>query len=926
MTVKTFLNELAHFLLEQHSNNLDRVTLVLPGRRTGIYLKKELRAAGYRNGWLPAMRTLSEVLADMSDTARADKLDLLFELYELWRQRFEPNESFSEFLQWGPTILSDFNEIDHYRLDARQVFRNLKAYKEIEQWSFGEDEDEWSEVQQDFSRFWDRLLPLYEVLQERMFETGQFYGGAIARKTAENPIPGFERLHTDHLIVAGLSALTPAEQTVLKKLEDAGKAAMIWDADRYYVDDRPLEAGHFMRQMRQGGINIEPKAHFLSTRKNITLAGCSSTITQTQYVHEVLKNTDTDKALETAVILPDNSVLPALLPALPEKFKSINVTMGKQLAHTPVRSLFHHAFRLFDMKGSRLRHTEATQLLRHPMLSGADAPHRAFFNFIQRAIVRRNEVFMSREVVDQLTREFIDSGGEVAPQVNEFVSALFETLKTRGIGEILHVLDRLMHLCEPPDNLKELHQAWILSTGLIQRLQRMHDRYPVLENARDIERILLSLLSQAQIDLIGEPLEGLQVMGLLESRALDFKRVILLNCNEGVLPKTSFGDSFLPAVIRRGFRLPTPFDRDAIFAYYTYRLLQRAEEVHLVYTAGESSFKSGEKSRYLQQLESCPILAAAESTITHRNVLSEAPLSQPSVPALQLGEWSVKRFEELKHKGLSPSGLNKWIDCPNNFYHRHVLGFREQDDIEEEIEHSTLGNIVHKAVEEGYGKYMQRSLRTEDLKMLKGEVKDLVDKALDEAYRKDLTYSGVNYISKAVARKFVEKVFSIDEQLVKAGKNVQIESLEADMRREADTEGALFGFADRIDRVDGALRIVDFKTGKVTPAELKLNADSWQEELVSGKKGKVLQTLVYAWLCRQLHPEPVVSGIISTRSHRSGFLPVTMGKSTLVFDDKFESDFEDWLKGVFNEIGVVQQRIEHTEDAPYCEYCVTLKA
>ncbi len=925
MIMKTFLNELAQFLLENHGAHLERVTLVLPGRRTGIYLKKELKAAGYRSGWLPEMRTLSEVLSDMSKTARADKLDLLFELYELWRQRFEPEESFSQFLQWGPTILSDFNEIDHYLLNPRQVFRNLKAYKDIEQWSFGEDEDQWSAVQQDFAHFWGRLLPLYEALQDRMSETGQFYGGAIARKAAANPAEAFDRLHTDYLIVAGLSALTPAEQFVIKKLEETGKATILWDADRYYVDDRPLEAGHFMRQMRQNGIQMKAGAHFLNGKKHITLAGCSSTITQTQYVNEVLQKTAPEQALQTAVILPDNSVLPSLLPALPEKFSSINVTMGKQLSHTPVKSLFHHAFRLFDIKGNRLRHTEITQLLRHPMLSGADAPNRGFFVFALRAIIRRNEVFISSEVIDRLVTDFKASGETISSEVIAFFKQLFETLKNRSIEGILDTIDRLLNLCQPPTSLKELHQAWILSTGMVQRLQRMHDRYPALQSARDIERILLSLLSQAQIDLIGEPLEGLQVMGLLESRALDFKRVILLNCNEGVLPKSGFGDSFLPAVIRKGFRLPTPFDRDAIFAYYTYRLLQRAEEVHLVYTAGESSFKSGEKSRYLQQIESCPLLRSSEITISQRNLLSEAPVSQPDIPPITIGNWSVKRFEELKQTGLSPSGLNKWIDCPNNFYHRHVLGFREQDDVEEEIEHSTLGNIVHKAAENGYKRYMQRRLQVNDLKDLKNDVKRLVDEALEDTYRKDLTYSGVNYLSKAVARKFVEKIFTLDEYLLRNGANISIENIEAKMHRKADNKGALFGFADRIDRVNGALRIVDFKTGKVTASDLKLKPDSWQQELTAGKKGKVLQTLIYAWLCRQIYHEPVTSGIISTRSHRSGFLPVSFDKTPLIFDDVFEKEFEAWLLEIFAQIGHPEQTVIHTEGAEYCEYCVTLK-
>lgn len=930
----TFLREVADHLREHHADDFEDLIVVLPGRRTGIYLKQALRDQGVlKGGWLPRFMTLSEVLAEMTGQERGDQIDLSFELYGTWRAHFEADERFSSFLQWGNTVLSDFNEIDHHLLPADQVYKNLKAYKDIDQWSFGEDESVWSEVQKQFAGFWSKLLPLYDAFHERMSTLNLFYGGAIAREASKDPIEAFDRLRAKHMVVAGLNALTPAEQKILKKLETAGCATILWDADDYYVNQRQLEAGLFIRKAGDLGNTSALATHFLKAGKKIHFTGCSSTISQMQYVGQQLEQSSADDALQTAVVLPDNSVLPALLPVIPEHFDSINVTMGKPIATTPLKSLFHHFFRLFDLRGDRLRHTEFMQLLRHPMSGGVATPAGVVFRQVQRQIVIRNSVFLSEETLLAMLNDERPVPGPsgateedmqlAKQQIVKSFQLLYRSLRTRKTMDVLQALEHFMNLVEPSTSEKELHQAWKQSSGLVHRLQRMHERYPVMETPRDTEQIMSKLLHRLQIDLIGEPLNGLQVMGLLESRSLDFKKVFILSSNEGIVPKQSFADSFLPAVIRKHHELPSKHERDAIFAYYFYRLIQRAEEVHLIYSAGESSHKTGEKSRYLQQLETCELLENAGVERIHRQVLCEVPSEQPVIPAITITKWAVERFNQLKERGLSPSALNKWIECPNNFYHRYVLGLREQDAVEEEIESSTLGNIVHEAVDQGLKPYTKKVLTEENVRELLDSLQDFINAAFVKYYNRELTATGVNYLSKSVALKFAEKILQNDLRTLKLS-TIQIERLEEKLKAEVGGAGNVIGYADRVDRIDGHLRVMDYKTGRVTPGDLEIKGD-WQERLESGKMSKALQTMVYAWMCRQLFDEEVVAGILSTRSHSAGFMPVMINKETLTMDAEFTEEFGNWLNELLQSIGKEGDELTHNHDALYCEYCVTLE-
>lgn len=930
----TFLSELAEYLLESHASHLRDVTVVLPGKRSGIFLKRELTKRGY-HGWLPQITTLSELFADMTKMRRGDALDLTFELFICHQKRSSKDESFETFLQWGSTLLSDFNEVDHYLIEAKTIFKNIKDFKDIEEWSFGE--DELSETQQKFAGFWDTLLPLYNSFQLHMNQIGLHYGGAIARKAASDPIGLFKSTQSEYLVVAALNALTKAEQKVIKSLQDVELCTVFWDADSYYVHQKKVEAGHFIRQMLELGNANRLPANFLGRKKSIHVVGSSSTINQMQYIHTELANSEGD-ATEIGIVLPDNSVLPSLLPAIPAQFHSINVTMGESLAHTQYKSLSNAFFRLFDVHGKRLRYAALLSFLRHPLLNQKDdRPMQG----IEKFIIKNNLVFIGAKDLERARSEEFNKG-----HFGFFLTGLYKAVESRTIEDVLTAFKLLLIAVRPLEELKKGDnqgwkrrkvQSWNLMQSLLVKLARLSSVYPMLEaieeknRIRALERIMMKLLGKLQIDLKGEPLQGLQIMGLLESRALDFKKVFILSGNEGIVPKQSFAESMIPGEIRYGFGLPTRYDRDAIFAYYYYRLIQRAEEVHLLYTAGESSHLTGEKSRYIQQLESCYLLADAGSKPQAKSIRSSTPKELPFIPEIQQSEWAKNRLNELLEAGLSPSALNKWIACPADFYFRYILGLREQDDVEEEMESSTFGSMIHDVLEKGLGTEVGKQLTVEALKKLKSELIPRMDEALETVrYRKDLTTSGVNYLSKKVAIRYLEKLIDKEIEVVASNK-VELVALEQSFEKEFSfqegTRKALIkGKADRVDRFNGTLRIVDYKSGKVSGYDLSL-ADNWKEQLQTSKKAKALQTLIYAILARFKFNEDALAGIISTRNFTPGFMSVTYGRENtpLIMDQQFALDFTDWLSERLDEISSGSKAIIHSEDSLYCEYCVDLK-
>lgn len=913
--MKTFLDELAETLVSKHASGLRNITVVLPGKRPAVFLRKKLIAELGPNHWLPHFRTLADLIEEMSPYRRAPQLDILMEFYGICKADGS-DETLDQFLNWGPSALNDFNEIDHHLLDPKVVLDDLRKIKTIEHWSFND--EELSKDQETFLTFWNELYPRYQALNAHLRKQQVLYGGALARQV-------LEEIHTkkypaEHVYFAGLNALTPAELRIIRHFVSSEQGTCLWDGDAFYANDPEQEAGVFLREAMAVVGPQEMPTNLSGHPKTIHLVETSSSVAQAKYAMEVLSGLKPEEIERTALVLPDEAMLSAVLDSIPENVAGANITMGIPLRSTPISGLVGTFFRLIDRKSGSLRHADLLDLIRHPYFK-KDEKKLEFIKQIEKQVIRKNLVF--------LTAKSAERGG-IQEAGLKFLSSIFDAAKTKNAIKALEAMDHIMeYLASQFSKDKLFHQSCLQFRSVLSQLHRFQQRYPVMESLQEIKQVLMKLMGQEQLDVLGEPLVGLQIMGLLETRMLDFDRVIIFNCNEGVLPKHHVSESFFPADLRMTYGLPSPGKREAIFAYYFYRLLQRSSEATLLFGEGErTAEKSGEKSRYLLQL--AYRFADHEHVHIKEHVLQMEPGPTP-VPEAELMRtpWVQERMRDLFKGGLSPSAINTWLECPKNFFYKYIMGLGEQDEVEEEMESSTFGSIVHKVLEDGLAVFKDRQVNENELRKFKQDLRPRLMQAIDKYYSGSLVETGENYLSAKVAEKYLDKLIDREIREARQPNPPTVKAVELDLntavalKNAPDGQVIFRGKADRIDETSTGYRVIDYKTGKVVPYDLKINS---LEDLKN--KPKALQTLLYAMMLRH-HNEylakPIQAGIISARSISNDFMPLSVAKDEW-YHEELEEELINWMDDLIQMMTDPEELIRHSESAPYCQYCVSLGA
>jgi ATP-dependent helicase/nuclease subunit B len=913
--LKTFLDELAETLVQKHPSNLRNITVVLPGKRPAVFLRKKLIALLGPNHWLPNFRTLADIIEELSEFKRGPQLDILMEFYSVYKQNNNPEETLDKFLNWGPSALNDFNEIDHHLLKASMVLDDLRKIKTIEHWSFND--EELSTDQETFLTFWNELHPLYLAFNKHLKSRGFLYGGALAKDLLLK-LPSIETLPAEHFYFAGLNALTPAEIKIIKHFTTSGMATCLWDGDAFYAKDLEQEAGVFLREaLAEIGPQDMP-TNLSGHPKTIHLVETSSSVAQAKYAMELLSGLKPEEIERTALVLPDEGMLSAVLDSIPENIKGANITMGIPLRSTPISGLVSTFFRLVDRKSGSLRHADLLDFIRHPYFQ-KDKDKLPFIKLIESKVIEFNLVFMTENSAKKAKME---------EESLAFLQPIFIAAKTKNALDALAALEHTMKTISNQFSKDALFsQSCLQFQSVLIQLNRFQQRYPVMESLQEIKQVLMKLLGQEQLDVLGEPLLGLQIMGLLETRVLDFDRIIVFNCNEGVLPKHHFSESFLPSDVRMAYGLPSPGKREAIFAYYFYRLLQRTTEATLLFGEGErTAEKSGEKSRYLLQL--AYRFAHHDHVHIKEKVLQMEPGNTPKEEAeLLQTPWVKERLQALFESGLSPSAINTWLECPKNFFFKYIMSLGEQDDVEEEMESSTFGSIVHKVLEDGLRGFIDGPVKEKELRVFKKELRSRLMEAIEENYSRSLVQTGENYLSTKVAEKYLDKL--IDREIGESQKpNPPILiDVERRMKQLVELQNApngqvlIRGTVDRIDLLPEGHRIIDYKTGKVTPYDLKVR--SWEE---LGSKPKALQTLIYAMLLGyegDLDTKAIQAGIISARSISNDFMALEIEKESW-YNQEMDTRLKEWLNDLIGMMTDPKEIIRHETSAEYCQYCVSL--
>ena len=956
--MKPFLYQVATLFYQQYGAEIHRLAFVFPNRRAGLFFQKYLSEISERPLFSPSILTINDLFMQLSGKHPADKIQMLFRLYELYKQRSGSSESFDEFIYWGEMLLNDFDDIDKYMVDARMLFRNVSDLKSLDDdfnylspeqvqairsfWSSFYPKGD-SPNQQHFLELWEILYDLYAGLRTSLAKDGCGYDGMIFREVVEQlekePMSDFP---FDQVVFVGLNALSVSEERLLLALQKKGVADFYWDYVGPWVTDPDNKASFFLER----NLRLFPSRMQLPVTEpvqaEIRVMGVPSAIGQAKQVYPILQAladeqqlTD-ESALRTAIVLPDEHLLVPVLNAIPEAIQHINVTMGYPLAGTPVAALMEYILTL----QKNIRYIDRVPVF--------------YFRDVLPILNHQYVMAAAPEEVSQLVKD-MTAGNRIyvhAADLNrhELLSILFTPVQnTEELSDyLIHVLEAL-NAClrnnrpNPDDEemisnstqtTADIEQEFIFHYfATVNRMKEVMREAKIEMRLDTYFRLLKRMTDLITIPFEGEPLSGLQVMGVLETRALDFDRLIILSMNEGIFPLKKAANSFIPYNLRRGFGLPTYEHQDSVWAYHFYRLIRRAKQVTLLYDTRTTGLQTGEVSRFVHQLRYHYQYPLIDELVVYDVASSAVP--PISVQKTAEVEKLLSDFLFGGPRALSASAINTYLDCPLKFYFSVLEQIQEEDEITETVERDVFGSILHKVMEDLYAPFKGKLVTADLLKLLRKDqplLTGTIARAFAELFFKSPVVrplEGENFLTGEMIRKYAEKILEQDARFtpfhyIESEKKVRATITLSDRRIVQ-----LKGFIDRVDSLDRVLRIVDYKTGSG-----KLEFESVEglfDKEAKDRPKAVMQVFLYAWMYQQL-PEytgmPIQPAIYYLRTlFQRSFDPVVeqkkgRGKADKVnsFQD-FASDFEDKLRQCLEEIFDLDIPFTQTETGKACAYC-----
>ena len=912
--MESFIREVLQ-KLQNSDTPLSEIIFILPSKRAGSYLIKELASISKNTIFAPKIYSVEEFTEVISGLQSIDNTISLFEFYDVY-QNLTPNEDiedFETFITWAQSLIQDFNEIDRYLIDHRPFFDYLSGIQDLKHWYV---QDEKTDLIKKYLKFWKKLPAYYEELSKRLVAKDQGYQGLIYRKATENIQDYISENHQKHVFI-GFNALNAAEQRIIQELLKNGRAEVFWDMDKLFYEDQAHAASIFLRDYIQNWEYYQDRSyeHFsenYSAEKNIEIIGVPKNIGQAKYIGEILTSLNHDKLQNTAIVLGEEELLLPVLNSLPSEINELNITMGFPIKNAPINSLFESLFQIHINNSREYYYKEIISVINHPSLNVLLNP---YAEELVARIHSENLVYLNYE---QILAAFPED-------VKKIIQACFEPKKdsVSKLIEDFHLLIQILktELKEGEDKigLEFLYHFHVL----FNKLENLNGKYPHLKTIKSLYNFYKELLSTETLDFQGKPFKGLQLMGMLESRALDFETVIITSLNEGVLPAGKSDNSFIPYDLKQEYKLPTYREKDAVYTYHFYRLLQRAKNVYLLYNTEADGLNSGEKSRFLTQLE-------IEKQPAHH---LKRMLVSPKVPQLKNELKEVKktpemmeRIKSLAKSGFSPSALTTYIRNPLDFYHQYVLGVRDKDEVEETVAFNTLGTVVHNALENLYKAYEGRLITEEVIQSFIKQTDKQIAKEFSETYSKLPLQKGKNLLIFEVAKRYLRNFLNFELKRLKAGEEIQIVQIEKDLKVELPIENLPFsvylrGKVDRYEKSNGTSRIIDYKTGKVESRNLTVG--DWSEITKDyDNYSKSFQVLTYASLIA-LEKDlkfPAEAGIVSFKNLKSGFLKFekkemgTRNKDSMITEEtleQFQIELKKLIVEIFNpEIPFIEKEIK----------------
>ena len=859
--------------LKKNNYNLSKVTFVLPSKRAGLFLKHQLVHVIQETIFVPDIISIEEFVEDLSGLKTTSNTELLFEFYNsyLALTKKEDQDTFESFSKWAQILLQDFNEIDRYLIPQENIFNYLSDIQELTHWSV---EANQTEFVKKYLQFWNKLYTYYKHFTKELLNKNIGYQGLIYRKAAENCDTYISNLTDKQHVFLGFNALNTAEENIIQQFLKSGLAKVYWDIDSVFINNPKHDAALFTRQHKKNWKHFDNHpfewiTENYSKEKNINIYGVPKNIGQAKYIGTLLKNIEAEtKSLQsTAVVLGDENLLIPVLNSIPSSVEALNITMGFPLKSIPLASLFESLFHIHKTSGNAYYFKDVVKVLSHqfvrPLFYIDDIDYAAK---IIETIDSNNLVYLT-----------LDRLKEISKLSNEILDLLFSNWNTsidlalKNCGLIISKIK--IYLDENKDaNLLSLEYLYRFNE-LFNALSLLNSKYNHIKDISTLFGVYKELLSSETLDFQGEPLQGLQIMGMLESRVLDFETVIISSVNEGILPSGKSNNSFIPFDVKIENQLPTYKEKDAVYTYHFYRLLQRAKNVYILYNTEADVLTGGEKSRFITQLELENI-----HNIHHEIIAPHVPVITPELKVVEKTEDSQTRLKEIAAKGFSPSSLTNYVRNPIDFYYQKILKIKEHDEVEETVAANTLGTVVHNTLEDFYKPLEKSFLSVDIIKKLKTQINEKVTFHFKNEFKEGDITKGKNLIIYEIAKRYVSNFLDLEIEDLKAGNEIKIIAIESNNNvlikiPELDFPVKLTGKVDRVDEYNGVTRIVDYKTGRVDANKVEIV--NWEDITTDYTKySKSFQVLTYAYMMLLSNEItlPVEAGIVSFKNLKAGFL------------------------------------------------------
>ena len=898
---QSFIEDVVEDVWNTH-NSSSNLIFILPSKRAGTFLKKALSKKANTTIQSPDVYSIEEFIEIVAGISYANNTQQLFELYQAYLETgtYE-KESFDSFLNWGQTILQDFNEIDRYLVDAKKLFSGLVAVQELNHWSLSADK---TEMMENYLNFWKHLEPLYEKFTAALLAKDIGHQGLVYRKAYEHLDNYINKVEKTHIFL-GFNALNNAESNILQSMLNA-KSHIYWDIDPYFLNDKLHDAGLFIRQHQNSWDfyrrnKLKGLSSYYLTNKRIEVIGVPKNVSQAKYVGNLLNKIqidNPDSLKSTAVILGDENLLNPILNSVPSSISAVNITMGQNLEDTQLASFFKGLLELHEVKNKKgWFYKDFMNFLSHSYTT-------ALLNTAEIDVEKLTSTIKSHNWL-YINEEILKSFGATNSRANALLFNNFDSDAAQFIERCIRLTLLLKEVFSNQNNNLLLEQLFKFY-NLFNQIKSLISSYSFVKNPRSLKILFEQLLSLETLDFQGDPLEGLQIMGMLESRNLDFETVIITSVNEGILPSGKSNNSFIPFDLKIEHGLPTYKEKDAVYTYHFYRLLQRAKQVYLIYNTEPDALEGGEKSRLITQL----------LTDENRNDITESvatPLLQPITVEKEeviKSEVLLKNIADCGQRGLSPSSLSNYIRNPIDFYKRSILNIEDIAIVEETIAANTFGTIVHDTLEELYTPFVGVVLSKSILETAKAKIQNTVHSNFKKSYLDGDISTGKNYLSYHVIIKYIQDFIDLEIRELEHH-TIKIIGLETKLNLELKVPGIntpilLKGKLDRIDEFDGIKRIIDYKTGKVERRNVEII--DWENLIADYQYSKAFQLLCYSYMYSQAYPtETLQAGIISLKNLKEGILVFAKkesvrGSKQLIIDSKILLEFESILHQLILEI------------------------